>query len=87
MVSNLQSDDFEVVLADVNDLALAEPKATGAPACDVAWRPDGQELAVVESDPGCTQPLGNIVRFSIGSPLKPAPVKTGGTYPSYGPLG
>ena len=84
-ISNLQTDRFEVVLADVNDLELAEPKATGAPACDVAWRPDGQELAVVESDAGCTQPLGNVVRFSIGAPLKAAPVKTAGSYPSYGP--
>ncbi|HTN23709.1 MAG TPA: PASTA domain-containing protein, partial [Solirubrobacteraceae bacterium] len=84
-ISNLTTDRFEVVLADVNDLELAEPKATGAPGCDVAWRPDGQELAVVESDPGCTQPLGNVVRFSIGAPLKAAPVKTGGSYPSYGP--
>ena len=74
-VSNLLTDRFELVLADANDLELAEPKATGAPACDVAWRPDGQELAVVESDPACAQPLGNIVRFSIGAPGKPAPVE------------
>jgi beta-lactam-binding protein with PASTA domain len=85
-VSNLQTDRFEVVLADANDLALGEPKATGAPACDVTWRPDGQELTVVESDPGCTQPLGNVVRFSIGAPLKPAPVKTGGRNPVYQPV-
>jgi beta-lactam-binding protein with PASTA domain len=85
-VSNLLTDRFELVLADVNDLELAEPKATGAPACDVAWRPDGQELAAVVSDPGCTQPLGDIVRFSIGAPDKPAPVKTGGSYPSYEPV-
>jgi len=84
-VSNLQTDRFEVVLADARDLELAEPKATGAPACDVAWRPDGQELAVVESDPGCTQPLGNVVRFSIGSPLVTAPVKTAGRNPTYQP--
>ncbi len=83
VVSNFATDRFEVVFADVNDLALAEPKPTGAPACDVTWRPDGQELAVVESDPGCTQPLGNVVRFSVGAPTQPAPVKTGGRNPVY----
>ena len=87
VVSNLQTDRFEVVLADADDLALSEPKATGAPACDVVWRPDGQELSVVVSDDACTKPLGAVVRFSIGAPLKPAPVKDGGTNPTYAAAG
>jgi beta-lactam-binding protein with PASTA domain len=84
-VSNLTTDDFEVVLADGTDLALAEPKPTGAPACDVTWRPDGLELAAVVSDPGCTKPLGDVVRFSTSAPDKRAPIKAGGRNPIYQP--
>ena len=85
VVSNLESERFEVVLADADDVGLVEPRATGAPACDVAWRPDGQELAVVVGDGDCSQTVGRVVRFAIGAPLKTSLVKTGGTNPAYVP--
>ena len=87
VVSNLTTDRFEVVIAEVNDLALSAPKATGAPGCDVVWRPDGQELAVVLSGDACTEPTGAVVRFSIGAPTQPAPVKDKGTNPVYAAAG
>jgi len=86
-VANLQTDRFEVVVSAVDDVALAQAKPLGVPACDLAWRPDGLELAVVQSDPGCTKPVGNVVRFALASPATTAPVRTDSSYPSYGELG
>ncbi|HWC25219.1 MAG TPA: PASTA domain-containing protein, partial [Solirubrobacteraceae bacterium] len=85
-VSNLESSEFEVVLGDASDLELVDPKITGAAACDVAWRPDGRELAVVQSDRACDEPLGKVVRFAIRSPKKTTLVADEGRNPIYRPL-
>lgn len=84
-VSNLESSDFEVVLGDAADLELVDPKTTGAIACDVAWRPDGRELAVVEAGAKCAEPFGKISRFAISDPKKLTLVAGEGRNPAYRP--
>jgi hypothetical protein len=85
-VSNLESGEFEVVLSDASDLELAvDPTFTGAAACDVAWRPDGKELAVVEADAACTEPLGKVTRFAVTTPKKTTLVTDEGRNPLYRP--
>jgi beta-lactam-binding protein with PASTA domain len=82
-VSNLESDAFEVVLSTAGDLRLAQPQATKVKACDVAWRPDGHELAAVQVDDGCTKATGKIVRFARAKPEKTSPVVDKGRNPTY----
>ena len=82
-ISNLESDAFEVVLSTAGDLGLAQPQSTKVKACDVAWRPDGTELAVVQVDDGCTQATGKVVRFSRSKPEKTSPVVDKGRNPTY----
>lgn len=82
-ISNLESDAFEVVLSTAGDLRLAQPQATKVKGCDVAWRPDGSELAVVQVDDGCTGTTGKVVRFSRAKPEKTSPVVDKGRNPSY----
>ena len=65
-ISNLDSDKFEVVFAPATISCSADATPTGTAACDVTWRPDGQELAAVQADANCSQPFGKIVRFSPG---------------------
>jgi beta-lactam-binding protein with PASTA domain len=85
-VSNLESAEFEVVLSDASDLELAvDPKATGAAACDVAWRPDGKELAVMQAVEACAEPLGKISRFAVGKPKETTLVADEGRNPVYRP--
>jgi beta-lactam-binding protein with PASTA domain len=86
-VSNLESNDFEVVLGDASDLELVDPKTTGAAACDVAWRPDGRELAVVQADGDCTKPLGKVTRFALAKPRQTTLVADEGRNPTYRPTG
>ena len=86
-VSNLESAQFEVVLSDAADLELVDPQTTGAAACDVAWRPDGKELAVVEADEACADPLGKVSRFLLTDPKKTTLVADEGRNPLYRPGG
>jgi hypothetical protein len=82
-VTNLTTDRFELVLTRVDDLKLVQPIATGNQACDVAWRPDGIELTVVQADDACTQSAGKLVRFRRDAPKKTSPVADKGSNPAY----
>lgn len=84
-VSNLESSDFEVVLGDAADLELVDPETTGAVACDVAWRPDGRELAVVEADGECSEPFGKVVRFALSDPKETTLIADEGRNPTFRP--
>ncbi len=84
-ISNLDSDNFEVVIGKADNLSLADAKSTGTKGCDVTWRSDGQELAAVQSGDRCEQELGKVVRFSIGSPKDTSPVADRGRNPVYRP--
>ena len=83
-VSNLDGDRFEVVLGE-DETSLGDAESTGTKGCDVAWRADGQELATVQSDDGCDQPLGKVVRFAVGSPKETKTVASKGRNPAYRP--
>jgi hypothetical protein len=83
-ISNLDGDRFEVVLGD-DETSLGDAESTGTKGCDVAWRGDGQELAAVQSDDGCDQPLGKVVRFAVGSPKETKTVASKGRNPAYRP--
>lgn len=84
-VTNLTSDGYQVVLTDAGDVALADAQPTETAACDVTWRPDGLELAVVQSDPACAEPAGKVVRFLVSSPTKTTQVLAKGQNPVYRP--
>jgi hypothetical protein len=55
-------------------------------ACQVAWRPDGQELAVMQADTACASPLGNIVGVNPSSPTTLTPIATQAANPAWQPL-
>jgi beta-lactam-binding protein with PASTA domain len=82
-ITNLETDRFELVFAGVNDLRLVQPIATDTQACDVAWRPDGLEVTVVQSDDACSQPLGKLIRFRRETPKAKSPVADKGRNPAY----
>jgi beta-lactam-binding protein with PASTA domain len=82
-ITNLDTDRFELVFAGSTDLRLVQPIATGKQACDVAWRPDGLEVTVVQADDACTQPLGKLIRFRRETPKATSPVADKGSNPAY----
>ncbi len=77
---------FQVAITAPDDLALEHAKLLPLQGCDVAWRPDGAELAVVQSDNACKQPLGRIVRVSPARPRALRTVVLRGRDPAWQPV-
>jgi beta-lactam-binding protein with PASTA domain len=86
LVTNVGLRRFQVQLTTAS--SLRDPSSPPLPvrACEVAWRPDGGELAVVQSDGACSRPLGQIVRFDPAAPRSTTSVTSGGRHPAYQPL-
>ncbi len=85
LISNSGLPRFQLHVTRAADL-----RSPGSPlpvrACEVAWRPDGRELAVVQSDDDCARPLGAIVRLNPQRPRTTVTVSSGGRHPVYQPL-
>jgi hypothetical protein len=87
LVSNIGTSGFYVFLAPAADFKLAPPaKALPVTACQVAWRPDSQELAVMQADAACAAPLGNIVGVNPSSPTTSTAIATQAANPAWQPL-
>jgi beta-lactam-binding protein with PASTA domain len=86
LVSNLDGDDFRVALAKPDDLTLAKAKPLPVEGCDVAWRSDGGELAVVQSGARCADRVGPIVRLRPADPRSLQTVVLLGEHPSWQPV-
>ena len=77
---------FQVFVTSAAGLRDLDTRALPVRGCEVAWRPDGRELAVVQSDDGCSRPLGEIVRVDPQRPRETVTVSSAGRHPSYQPL-
>ncbi|HTN23466.1 MAG TPA: PASTA domain-containing protein [Solirubrobacteraceae bacterium] len=86
LVTNIGLPRFQLELTRTDDLRAAGARALPVRACEVAWRPDGGELAVVQSDDACGRPLGQIVRLDPRAPRHTVTVSSGGRHPAYQPL-
>ena len=59
---------FRLFLAPVKDDVLGEPEPVeGAAGCEVAWRSDGEELALTQRE-GCSASTGAVVRLAPDRP-------------------
>ena len=76
---------YKVALVKPDDLRLEHPDVLLA-GCDVAWRSDGRELAVVQGSGTCGNPVGRIVRVSPGNPGATRRVARRGRHPSWQPI-
>ena len=86
LVTNVALPRFQLLLTRTDDLRGEGARALPVRACEVAWRPDGGELAVVQSDDTCGRPLGQIVRLDPRAPRTTVTVSSGGRHPAYQPL-
>ncbi|HEY1538539.1 MAG TPA: PASTA domain-containing protein [Solirubrobacteraceae bacterium] len=86
LVSNVGLPRFQLRIAGAGDLRTATSLPLPVRACEVAWRPDGRELAVVQSDDTCSRAVGEIVRLDPQHPRTTTTVSSGGRHPAYQPL-
>ena len=78
---------FRLALTAADDLKLEQAKILRVAACDVAWRPDGRELAVVQAGPTCPAGApGTIVRLSPSRPSSVVTVGLKGLHPAWEPI-
>jgi beta-lactam-binding protein with PASTA domain len=76
----------ELFMAKRGDFLLADAKALRVRACKVIWRPDGEELVVVQSDDCIGAATGDLVRLPGADPTEQQQLKLGGDNPAYQPL-
>jgi beta-lactam-binding protein with PASTA domain len=87
LVSNLGTSDFHVFLAAANDLMMAHATALPVHACQVAWRGDGQQLALMQADSACSQADGDIVEVNPSSQrITETPIATVAANPQWRPV-
>lgn len=83
LVSNIGTPRFQLTITTPGALKHPRERALPVRACEVAWRPDGDEVAVVQSDDACQTQLGDIVRVDVRQPRRVVTVATGARHPSY----
>ena len=86
VVTNHKSREFRVGVTEADNVALDDLPVLPVPACDVTWRPDGLELAIVQAGPTCDPRIGPIVRVSPKKPRELMTVVLRGQHPSYRPI-
>ncbi len=86
IVANFGLKRFQVFVTGAGALRDFDAPALPVRGCEVAWRPDGRELAVVQSDDQCGRPVGQIVRLDPARPRVTTTVSSGGRHPGYQPL-
>jgi beta-lactam-binding protein with PASTA domain len=86
VVSSVGTGSFRVGLTKPKDLSLKKLKLLPMRGCDVAWRSDSEELAVVQSDPACSSPMGSIVGLDPSKPRNLRMIAFTGEHPSWQPV-
>jgi beta-lactam-binding protein with PASTA domain len=86
VVSSHATRRFQVAIAAPDDLRLEHANVLPLQGCDVEWRPDGAELAVVQSDNACSSPRSRIVRVAPARPRELTTVVLHGRDPAWQPI-
>lgn len=86
MVTNLIGSSFRLVIAKADDYLLRDAEVLSLPACGLAWRPDGRELAVVIADPQCTNRTGVLVRVNPDRPARLTAIRLLAASPDWQPV-
>ncbi len=86
LIANFGGGGFHLYLAPADEFTLAQAKSLPVAACQVSWRSDGEELAVMQADSPCQDPTGNIVTISPANPAVETVIATGAAHPAWQPV-
>ena len=86
VVANFNGRAVPAAIAKRNDFLLQKAKELKVPACKAIWRPDGQELLVVQADSCGDLKTGDLLRVPVKDPQKQQQLRLAGDNPSYQPL-
>jgi Tol biopolymer transport system component len=84
--ANWGADYFHLFLLPVHGTRIGKPVSLPRiESCELAWRPDGLELAIVQRDATCSQ-FGTIVRVEVAHPGRRSVLtKLGASNPAWDP--
>jgi beta-lactam-binding protein with PASTA domain len=88
VVANIGTHGYRVALVKPRDLKRDLDEADYLPVagCDVAWRSDGAELAVVQAGAGCREPVGRLIRVRTHDPRERQTIAPVARHPSWQPI-
>jgi beta-lactam-binding protein with PASTA domain len=87
LVSNIGSTDFHLYVAPVGNYSPTSSEQLPVRACQVSWRSDGQELAVMQPDGLCSPTAtGTLVGIDLSDPRRPTTLATHAAHPSWQPV-
>jgi beta-lactam-binding protein with PASTA domain len=87
LVSNIGSSDFHLYVVPAGTFSPSPAQQLPVRACQVSWRSDGQELAVMQPDGLCgPTATGTILGVDLSSPRMPTTLATRGAHPDWQPV-
>jgi hypothetical protein len=87
LVSNIGSSDFHLYIVPAGVFSPTPAQQLPVRACQVSWRSDGQELAVMQPDGLCgPTATGTIVGIDLSSPRMPTTLATQAAHPRWQPV-
>jgi beta-lactam-binding protein with PASTA domain len=86
LISNIAGGGFQLYLAPAEDFGLTPPTELLGSACQVSWRSDGEELAVMRADGACQEQSGAILTFSLANPSAKDEIATDAAHPAWQPI-
>lgn len=86
-VGSANANVFSLYIVRAGDFTPTRSAQRLSPACQVAWRPDGLELAVMQPAAGCgPYASGSIIAFNPSSPRALTQVATNAAHPVWQPV-
>jgi beta-lactam-binding protein with PASTA domain len=87
LVSNLGSSDFHLYIVPAGTFSPLPAQQLPVRACQVSWRSDGQELAVMQPDGLCAPTAtGTVVGVDLSNPRTPTTLATQAAHPQWQPV-
>jgi len=87
LVSNIGSSDFHLYIVPAGVFTPTPAQQLPVRACQVSWRSDGQELAVMQPDGLCgPTATGTVVGIDLPNPRTPTTLATRAAHPQWQPV-
>ena len=87
LVSNIGSSDFHLYIVPAGTFSPSPAQQLPVRACQVSWRSDGQELAVMQPDGLCSPTAtGTVVGVDLSNPRTPTTLATQAAHPQWQPV-
>ncbi len=88
LVSNIGSSDFHLYIVPAGTFSRSPAQQLPVRACQVSWRSDGQEIAVMQPDGLCgPTATGTVVGVDLSNPRTPTTLATRAAHPQWQPVG